>query len=156
MTFSTIKNLIKKSLDGRRVWGRMDTCICMAEFLHCSPETIATLLTRYTPRQILKFKENKKNLFRCEQQNSTQMTEQWREVIFSHKKAYRKNGSLGKLTEWLCRYQGPRSPHLFFLPFVIRLLPCDYKVLMRFNWAILRQHRGQRTNKRSSWFYDPS
>ena len=22
------------------VWGRMDTCICMAESLHCSPETI--------------------------------------------------------------------------------------------------------------------
>ena len=28
------------SLDGKGVWGRMDTCTCMAEFLHCSPETI--------------------------------------------------------------------------------------------------------------------
>ena len=26
------------SLDG--VWGRMDTCTCMAESLHCSPETL--------------------------------------------------------------------------------------------------------------------
>ena len=27
------------SLDGRGVWGRTNTCICMAESLHCSPET---------------------------------------------------------------------------------------------------------------------
>ena len=30
------------SLDGSGVRGRMDTCICMAESLHCSPETIIT------------------------------------------------------------------------------------------------------------------
>ena len=34
------------SLDGRGVWGRMDTCLCMAESLHCSPET-TTLLIGY-------------------------------------------------------------------------------------------------------------
>ena len=34
------------SLYGKGVWGRMDTCICMAESLHCSPETI-----RFTPIQ---------------------------------------------------------------------------------------------------------
>ena len=39
------------SLDGRGVWGRMDACICMAESLHCSPETITTLLTGCTPIQ---------------------------------------------------------------------------------------------------------
>ena len=38
-------------LDGRGVWGRMDTCICMAESLHCLPETITTLLISYTPIQ---------------------------------------------------------------------------------------------------------
>ena len=37
------------SLDVRGVCGRMDTCICMAEFLLCSPETIMTLLICYTP-----------------------------------------------------------------------------------------------------------
>ena len=49
------------SLDGRGVWGRMDTCmagvgvhvscgyICMAETFHCSPETITTSFTGYTP-----------------------------------------------------------------------------------------------------------
>ena len=30
-------------LDGRGVWGRMDACICMAEFFCCAPETITTL-----------------------------------------------------------------------------------------------------------------
>ena len=34
----------------REVWGRMDTCICLAESLYCPPETV-TLLTGYTPRQ---------------------------------------------------------------------------------------------------------
>ena len=34
-------------LDGRGVWGRMDTCIGMAESLHCLPETITTLLIGY-------------------------------------------------------------------------------------------------------------
>ena len=31
--------------------GRMDTCICIAESLRCSPETITTLLISYTPIQ---------------------------------------------------------------------------------------------------------
>ena len=31
------------SLDGRVVWGRIDTCICMSESLCCSPETVMTL-----------------------------------------------------------------------------------------------------------------
>ena len=35
------------SLDKRRVWGRVDTCI--TESLCCPPETITTLLTGYTP-----------------------------------------------------------------------------------------------------------
>ena len=32
------------SLDGKGDWGRMDTCICMAEFLCWPPETTVTLL----------------------------------------------------------------------------------------------------------------
>ena len=32
------------SLDERGVWRRMDTCVCMAECLCCSPEPITTLL----------------------------------------------------------------------------------------------------------------
>ena len=39
------------SLDGRGVWGRVDTCVCMAEAPCCSPETITTLLIIYTPIQ---------------------------------------------------------------------------------------------------------
>ena len=39
-----------EALDGRGVWGRMNTCICMAESLRCSSETITTLLISYSPR----------------------------------------------------------------------------------------------------------
>ena len=45
------------SWDVRGVWGRSDTCICMAESLCCSPEIVTTLLIGYTPmqnKQILK------------------------------------------------------------------------------------------------------
>ena len=44
-------------LNGKGVWGRMDTCIWMAESLRCSPETITTLLVGYTPIQNKKFKK---------------------------------------------------------------------------------------------------
>ena len=32
-------------------WGRMDTCICMVDSPHCSPETTTILLIDYTPIQ---------------------------------------------------------------------------------------------------------
>ena len=48
------------SLDGRRVWGRMDTCTWMAESFLCSPVTTSTLLIGYTPIQNKKFKVWKK------------------------------------------------------------------------------------------------
>ena len=32
------------SLNGRGIWGRMDTCICVAESLFCSLETVTALL----------------------------------------------------------------------------------------------------------------
>ena len=44
----------------RGIWGRMDTCICMAESLHCSPEIMTTLLIGYTPIQnVFGVKKNK-------------------------------------------------------------------------------------------------
>ena len=43
----------------------MDTCICMAESLHCSPEIMTTLLIGYTPIQnvfgVKKIKIKKQN-----------------------------------------------------------------------------------------------
>ena len=42
-------------LDGKGVWGRKDTCICMAESLYCLPETITILLIGYNPKQDEKF-----------------------------------------------------------------------------------------------------
>ena len=47
-------------LPSRGVWGRMDTCICMPETLHCSPETITTLLIGYTPIKQKKKFQNKR------------------------------------------------------------------------------------------------
>jgi len=38
-------------LEGREVWGRMDTCLGMAESLCCPLETVTTLLIDYTPIQ---------------------------------------------------------------------------------------------------------
>ena len=46
-------------LDGREVWGRMDTCICLIESLCCPYETIIALLTGYTPVQNKKLKKSK-------------------------------------------------------------------------------------------------
>ena len=46
MPWNHVLNLTCKlcgSLDGRGVWGRMDTRVCMTESLRCSPETITTL-----------------------------------------------------------------------------------------------------------------
>jgi len=39
--------------------GRMDTCVCMAEPLYCSSETITTSLIGCTPMQNKKFKKQK-------------------------------------------------------------------------------------------------
>ena len=47
--------MLHHSLDGRGVWGRMETCICMTESLHYSPETITTLLIGYRQIQNKKF-----------------------------------------------------------------------------------------------------
>ena len=44
-------SMLLDSLDGREVWGIMDTCMCMAESLCSSPETITILLISYTPIQ---------------------------------------------------------------------------------------------------------
>ena len=50
-----------------RIGGRMDTCIHMAESLHCSPETTKTLFIGYTPIQNKKFNNNKNS---CEKKRS--------------------------------------------------------------------------------------
>ena len=36
--------------------GEMDTCVHMAESVHCSPQTTTTLFVSYTPKQNKKFK----------------------------------------------------------------------------------------------------
>ena len=41
-----LRSIFSASLDRRGVWGRMDTCVCMAESLQ-SPAAITTLLLSY-------------------------------------------------------------------------------------------------------------
>ena len=50
-------SMLYGNLDGRQVWRRMYACICMTESLHCSPETITTLLigdTQYKIKSLIK------------------------------------------------------------------------------------------------------
>ena len=42
-------SMLHGNLDGRGIWGRMDTCICMVESLCCPSKTITILLISYTP-----------------------------------------------------------------------------------------------------------
>ena len=48
LLYRELCSMLCGSLDGRGVWGRMDTCTGMAESLCCSPESITALLTGYT------------------------------------------------------------------------------------------------------------
>ena len=43
--------MLRGAPNGRGIWRRMDTCICMAEALSCPPGTVTTLLIRHTPIQ---------------------------------------------------------------------------------------------------------
>ena len=52
-------------LDGRGVWERMDTCVCVAELLHCPLETVTTLFIGYNPIKNTKLK--RKVLYRLRQ-----------------------------------------------------------------------------------------
>ena len=58
------------SPDGRGVWRRMDTCVCMSESLRCSPGAITTSFIDYTPIQ------NKKS-FKIDTDSHTQKTNLW-------------------------------------------------------------------------------
>ena len=49
------------SLGGRGVWGRIATCIRMAESLHSSPESVTMLLTSISQYKIKSLKKCKKN-----------------------------------------------------------------------------------------------
>ena len=53
-------SMLRASLDGRDVWGRMDTCICMAESLCCSYENTTNVVNwPYTPIQNVSGIKNK-------------------------------------------------------------------------------------------------
>ena len=47
VSYRALCSMLCGNLGGRGVWGRMDTCKCMAESLCCPPKTITTLLISY-------------------------------------------------------------------------------------------------------------
>ena len=54
-------SMLCANLDGMGL-GEMDTHTCMAEFPHCSPETITTLLIGNTPVQNVLGRKKKENI----------------------------------------------------------------------------------------------
>ena len=53
-----LSSVLFGSLDGRGVWGRMDTCICTVESFFYSPETITTFFVNWLGTRI-QLKKNK-------------------------------------------------------------------------------------------------
>ena len=52
-------SMLGGSRDGRGVWGRMGTCICVAESLCCLPGSVTALLISYALIQNKKLKKEK-------------------------------------------------------------------------------------------------
>ena len=71
-------------LDGREVWGRMDTCICLIESLCCPYETIKALLTGYTPVQNKKLKKKQKTKTK-KKKHKTQKTKNLSHIHYSRR-----------------------------------------------------------------------
>ena len=74
------------SLDGRGVWGRMDTCICMAESFRPSPETVTTLLISYIPIQNKTFKNQSASAMFLSPCNGDwwQVAAEWDRILLPH------------------------------------------------------------------------
>ena len=62
------------SLDGREVWQRMGTCICMTESLCFLPDIIIKLLINYILIKYKKFKNNKFFSMQKNKDNIKQLT----------------------------------------------------------------------------------
>ena len=56
-------SVLRCSLDGNRVWEIRDTCVCVAESLHCPPETITLFIGSVPiPNKKLKKKKSRASL----------------------------------------------------------------------------------------------
>ena len=63
-------------------WGRMDTCICTAESLHCSRETITTLSTGYTTVQNKRLKKVRESSKKQSFKNTSIIISQFKRQMF--------------------------------------------------------------------------
>ena len=94
------------SLDGRGVWGRMDTCVCMAGSLPCSPGTITTLFVSWL---YLGLPHCRRILYQLSHQGSPGLLE-WVAYPFSRGSSQPQESNLGllhcrRILYWLS-YQG--------------------------------------------------
>ena len=85
-------SVLYASLDGKGLWGRMDTCICMVESPPCPPETTIPLLIGYTPIQNKKLqvknKLEKKRTICLHEVSDETMLETVLKLIFPYNLSY--------------------------------------------------------------------
>ena len=70
--------MLSVGLGGTGAWGRMDTCICMTESLHCSPGSITTLLISY--KKSVFFYTNKSFFFNAEKQGKEELCRETNQI----------------------------------------------------------------------------
>ena len=111
------------SLDERGLWGRMDTCIRMAESLWCPPETITRLLIIYAAAAAAKSLQSCQTL--CDPRDGSlpgslvpgilqARTLEWVAISFSSAWKWNVKGKLPShvrllVTPWTAAYQDPPS-----------------------------------------------
>ena len=74
-------SMLCANLDGMGL-GEMDTHTCMAEFPHCSPETITTLLIGNTPVQNVLGRKKKENIPKKKRVEISEGRGRWLGLIF--------------------------------------------------------------------------
>ena len=78
----------------------MDTCVCMAAFLHCSPEIITILLISCTPIENKKFKLKKLKKLKVGLISQKEKTKDWDKV--NQGKATLDSGLTKEVFPFLC------------------------------------------------------
>ena len=80
------------NLDGRGVWGRMETDVCMAESPHCSPETVTTLfVNQLHPNQLYKIQGGKGKTLSHKRKSTIQNKKKaffFRELVYQYTITY--------------------------------------------------------------------
>ena len=120
------------NLEGRGVWWRLATCICMAEshfFRTVPPEAITTLLISYTPTQNKKF--NLKKRFRFKERTDITVYTNYTDIIWDFGNQENTMPWLGcGRSQWLATsLKKKKNKQTNFQESIIKLL--HYKLLLK-------------------------